>query len=80
MDLADLNDGKHETRAGKGAEHDIDDKRKLISKWWSGKVTPDLATCLSLLDGLEWGGSTAVWCPGYGLHGFFRKSISNIES
>jgi hypothetical protein len=55
MDIAEFYEGKHQTHAGGVAEHDIDDKKKLIRRWGTGEATPDLATCLSLLDRLNWG-------------------------
>lgn len=55
IDLAELYEGKHRNHSGRKSDHDIEDNRKLIRKWGAGSATPDLSTCLSLLDGLNWG-------------------------
>lgn len=52
--LAELYGGKHSVRGDRPPDHDVDDKRKLIQKWGTGKATPDLSTCLALLDALDW--------------------------
>lgn len=54
IQLAELYIGKHSRRGDGPPDHDIDDKRKLIRRWGTGDATPDLATCLALLDALEW--------------------------
>jgi hypothetical protein len=52
--LAELYEGKHQVRGEGEPGHDIDDKRKLIRQWGSGKATPDITVCMALLDGLDW--------------------------
>lgn len=54
LQLAEFYEGKHLVRCDGPPDHDIDDKRKLIRKWGTGKATPDLAVCLTLLDALDW--------------------------
>lgn len=53
LDLAEIYCGKTQTYGGKKAEHDIEDNKKLINKWGTGKATPSLETCLELLEGLD---------------------------
>jgi hypothetical protein len=52
-ELADIYQGKAHVYGGRVAEHDIEDKKKLIRKWCAGSATPSMETCLELLDGLD---------------------------
>lgn len=52
MDLASIYLGKNETYHSREADHDIEDNKKLIRKWGLGQATPDMYTCLTLLEGL----------------------------
>jgi hypothetical protein len=52
-DMVELYQGKVLSYGGKAAEHDLEDKKKLIRKWGAGKATPSLETCFELLEALE---------------------------
>lgn len=52
-DLAAMYEGKNETYGSREADHDIEDNKKLIRKWGIGDATPDMLTCLLLLDELD---------------------------
>ena len=52
-DLAEIYRGKTQTYGGKRTEHDIEDNKKLIHKWGTGRATPSMETCLKLLEELD---------------------------
>lgn len=54
-DLAELYQGKAQSYGDKPAEHDVEDNKKLIRKWRTGKATPSFGTCWELLDALGLG-------------------------
>ena len=51
-DLPEVYQGKARSYGDTEPEHDLEDKRKLIHKWGTGKATPSFETCCELLDGL----------------------------
>lgn len=52
-DLAEFYSGKAQAYGNKEPGHDIEDRKKLVRKWGTGKATPSMETCLELLVGLH---------------------------
>jgi hypothetical protein len=54
-DLAELYQGKAAWYGNRPTEHDVEDNKKLIRKWRTGKATPSFSICRDLLDALGLG-------------------------